>query len=71
MESRVIHIILTEQQMQNLMGLVDNGVRYAGLRAAKPVAELVDLFEAAMMIYNQSKSKAESDKNGNIDNPIA
>ena len=43
-----IQLILTRDELQSLVGLLDAGLRATGLRAAKDAAMLLDKIEAAM-----------------------
>lgn len=62
----MILIALTEQQVQNLMGVVDQGVRATGIRSVLEVAELLPIFENAVALYKQEQAKQqEESKNGN------
>ena len=69
MEIRMKVVTLTEQQMQNLMGLVDQSVRATGLRSVIMVAELIPIFENAVALYKQEQAKQQEDKkDGNFTN---
>lgn len=72
MEIRVksmITVSLTEQQVQNLIGFVDTAVRTLGLRSVVQAAELVPIFEQAVVEY-KNRPKTEEVKNADTINTV-
>jgi len=43
-------VILTQDEMSILAGLIDNGVKHAGLRSVKDAAKLMEKLEGAQEI---------------------
>lgn len=62
----MIPLYLTLDQVQNLLGLIDNGVRATGLKGAMVAAPIAKMIDDELIKYHtaQNQPKAESKNDG-------